>query len=46
MPRYETLKFFSLKELLTTETELIDIANAANIGFSSPSAARGIPTVL
>ena len=40
------LKFFNLKELLITDTELKDIASAANIGFKIPSAARGIPSEL
>jgi hypothetical protein len=37
---------FNLKELLTTETELNDIANAAIIGFNNPMAANGIPIML
>lgn len=36
----------SLSELVTTETELNDIASAANIGFSNPTAASGIPRTL
>jgi hypothetical protein len=40
------LKFFNLRELLITETELKDIASAAKTGFSIPRAAKGIPTTL
>lgn len=41
-----SLILFNLSELLITETELKDIANAANIGFNNPSAAKGIPMTL
>ena len=37
---------FNVAELLTTVSELIAIAPAANIGFSSPKAATGIITAL
>ncbi len=37
---------FNRSELETTETELNAIAAAANIGFSRPSAARGMPMTL
>lgn len=37
---------FKRNELLTTETELRDIAKAPIIGLSIPSAANGIPIVL
>src|SRR3989337_2972440 len=40
------LAIFSVAELLTTVSELIAIAPAANIGFISPTAATGIMTVL
>lgn len=48
----DALRFFynlillSLNELLITDTELNDIAKAANIGLSNPKAASGIPITL
>lgn len=40
------LKRRSRSELVTTKTELKAIAPAANIGFSRPTAAIGMPIVL
>jgi len=44
--RHHILTVFSRAELVTTDSELIDIAAAAMIGFRKPKAAIGIATVL
>ena len=46
LPSFYIFTLFSNAEFVTTDSELIDMAAAAIMGFSRPIAARGIAAVL